>query len=89
MKTFIYLSKWITQWSQKPHNFTECDYQIPNHPQNVIITDFLITKSLGHKQVQNISFRLCMVTLMSCGLSDRPYQFRKLLLFFYILDISL
>lgn len=84
--TFIHSTKincllWILSFTYQngSHNdlkttqFYRVDYHIHNHPQNYkIITDLLITKSLGHMQVQKIWFRLCMVTLMSCGISDRP-----------------
>lgn len=40
---------------KNPHNFTEIDYHIHNFPQNyMIITDLLITRSLGHMQVQTL-----------------------------------
>lgn len=34
MNNFFNLSKWITEWCQKPHNFTEFDYHMHNHSQN-------------------------------------------------------
>lgn len=85
MNTFFYLSKWITQWSQKPHKFTEFDYHIHNNPQNyMIITDLLIIRSLGHMQVQTLYGHIDVLCLKRSAFASYTYQFRT---FFFFLNI--